>query len=163
MSCWGIWTSLSASARPFKQTNYHSPGYYWCRWKFNQPNHCFQGKEDSCELEGKQCEQNGVHDSFREREWVSTHNDLADRFLCSKNGWTNSDVAFDWLVRVFEPQTREKAAREKCFLILDGHSSHLSLCFLRKAQEFNIDIIVYPSHCTHLLQGLNVICFAPLK
>ena len=58
---------------------------------------------------------------------------------------------------------REKANRQKCFLILDGHSSHLLLRLLRKAREFNIDIIVYPSHCTHLLQGLDVVCFAPLK
>ena len=34
---------------------------------------------------------------------------------------------------------------------------------LRKAREFDIDIIVYPSHCTHLLQGLDVVCFASLK
>ena len=88
---------------------------------------------------------------------------ITDRFSCSENGWTNSDIALDWLVRVFEPQTREKAAGEKRFLILDGHSSHLSLCLLRKAREFNIDIIIYPSHCTHLLQGLDVVCFAPLK
>jgi len=87
----------------------------------------------------------------------------AHRFLCSENGWMNSEIALDWLVRVFEPQTREKATGRKRFLILDGHSSHLSLHLLRKAREFNIDIIIYPSHCTHLLQGLDVICFAPLK
>ena len=88
---------------------------------------------------------------------------IAGRFSCSENGWTNSEIALDWLVRVFEPQTREKAAGQKCFLFLDSHSSHLSLRLLCKAQEFNIDIIIYPSHCTHLLQGLDVVCFAPLK
>lgn len=66
-------------------------------------------------------------------------------------------------MRVFEPQTREKAAGQKRILILDGHSSHLSLRLLRKAREFNVDIIIYPSHCTHLLQGLDVVCFAPFK
>jgi len=88
---------------------------------------------------------------------------IVGRFSCSENGWTNSDIALDWLVRVFEPQTREKAAGKKHFLILDGHSSHLSLRLLCKAREFDIDIIIYPSHCTHLLQGLDIICFAPLK
>jgi hypothetical protein len=58
---------------------------------------------------------------------------------------------------------RKKAAGQKRFLLLDGHSSHLSLSLLRKAREFDIDIIVYPSHCTHLLQGLDVVCFAPFK
>ena len=66
-------------------------------------------------------------------------------------------------MRVFEPQSQEKAAGRKRFLILDRHSSHLSLRLLRKAREFNIDIIIYPSHCTHLLQGLDVVCFASLK
>jgi len=85
------------------------------------------------------------------------------RFSYSDNGWTNSSIAVEWLVKIFEPQTREKAAGQKRFLLLDGHSSHLSLRLLRKAREFNIDIIVYPSHCTHLLQGLDVVCFAHLK
>lgn len=40
---------------------------------------------------------------------------------------------------------------------------HLSLRLLRKAQGLNINIIIYPSHCTHLLQGLDVVCFAQLK
>jgi hypothetical protein len=85
------------------------------------------------------------------------------RFSCSENGWTTSEIALNWLIRVFEPQTREKAAGRRRFLFVDGHSSHLSLRLLRKGREFNIDTIVYPSHCTHLLQGLDVVCFAPLK
>ena len=84
-------------------------------------------------------------------------------FSCSENGWTNSEIALDWLVQIFKPQTHEKAAGQKRFLFVDGHSSHLSLHLLRKAREFNINIIIYPSHCTHLLQGLDVVCFAPLK
>ena len=83
--------------------------------------------------------------------------------MCSENGWTNCKIAVDWLVQVFEPQTWEKAAGWKHFLILDGHSSHLSLRLLRKAQEFSIDIIIYPSHCTHLLQGLDVVCLTSFK
>ena len=47
--------------------------------------------------------------------------------------------------------------------ILDGHSSHLLLHLLCKAQEFSIDIIIYPLHCMHLLQGLDVVCFASFK
>jgi len=88
---------------------------------------------------------------------------VRNRFSYSDNGWTNSGIMFRWLTNVFEPQTREKAAGRKRFLFLDGHSSHLSLRLLCKAREFNVDIIVYPSHCTHLLQGLDVVCFASLK
>ena len=88
---------------------------------------------------------------------------IGNRFSCSDNGWTNSEIALNWLTRIFDPQTREKAAGRRRFLFIDGHSSHLSLHLLRKAREFNIDVIIYPSHCTHLLQGLDVVCFAPLK
>ena len=34
---------------------------------------------------------------------------------------------------------------------------------LRKAQELDIKLIAYPAHCTHVLQGLDVVCFAKLK
>ena len=48
-------------------------------------------------------------------------------------------------------------------VFLDGHSSHFSLELLRKAQELDIKLIAYPAHCTHILQGLDVVCFAKLK
>ena len=75
----------------------------------------------------------------------------------------NCKIAVYWLEQVFEPQTQEKAAGQKHFLILDGHSSHLSLCLLCRAQEFSINIIIYPMHCMHLLQGLDVVCFGLFK
>ena len=85
------------------------------------------------------------------------------RFAGSENGWTNSQIALSWLVENFDPATREKAAGRTRVVFLDGHSSHFSLELLRKAQELNIKLIAYPAHCTHVLQGLDVVCFAKLK
>lgn len=85
------------------------------------------------------------------------------RFAGSENGWTNSQIALNWLVKNFDPATREKAAGRTRVVFLDGHSSHFSLELLRKAQELNIKLIAYPAHCTHVLQGLDVVCFAKLK
>ena len=48
-------------------------------------------------------------------------------------------------------------------LLLDGHSSHHTPEFLRFALENNIVILGYPPHCTHALQGLDVVCFARMK
>ena len=48
-------------------------------------------------------------------------------------------------------------------VFLDGHSSHFSLELLQKARELDIKLIAYPAHCTHILQGLDVVCFAKLK
>lgn len=80
----------------------------------------------------------------------------------SQNGWTDQNIAVDYL-RIFDEQTREKANGRTRVLFLDGHSSHDSLELVDNAYEKNIKILAYPSHTTHLLQGLDVICFARLK
>jgi len=46
---------------------------------------------------------------------------------------------------------------------MDGHSSHYTPELLKYAQDDNIIILGYPPHCTHALQGLDVVCFARMK
>jgi len=46
---------------------------------------------------------------------------------------------------------------------MDGHSSHYTLELLEYARDNNIVILGYPPHCTHVLQGLDVVCFAKMK
>ena len=46
---------------------------------------------------------------------------------------------------------------------MDGHSSHYTPELLKYAQDNNIIILGYPPHCTHALQGLDVVCFARMK
>jgi hypothetical protein len=48
-------------------------------------------------------------------------------------------------------------------LILDGHASHLTPEFDRACTENNIIQICMLSHSSHLLQPLDVSCFAVLK
>ena len=48
-------------------------------------------------------------------------------------------------------------------LFLDGHASHDTLELVNNARTMNIKILSYPSHTTHVLQGLDVVCFARLK
>jgi len=48
-------------------------------------------------------------------------------------------------------------------LIMDGHSSHYSTDLLEFCQQNNIEVYGYPPHCTHALQGLDVVCFAKMK
>jgi hypothetical protein len=48
-------------------------------------------------------------------------------------------------------------------LLLDGHSSHYTIELLEYARDHNITILAYPPHCTHALQGLDVVCFAKAK
>lgn len=80
----------------------------------------------------------------------------------SKNGWTTQDIAVSYL-DVFDEQTREKAGGRTRVLFLDGHSSHDSSELVENAYKKNIKILAYPPHTTHVLQGLDVVCFAQLK
>lgn len=64
---------------------------------------------------------------------------------------------------MFDKKTRAKAEGRTRVLILDGHSSHYSHEFLTHARQNNIIVLGYPPHCTHALQGLDVVCFAKMK
>jgi hypothetical protein len=46
---------------------------------------------------------------------------------------------------------------------MDGHSSHYTADLLEYCHENNIEVYGYPPHCTHALQGLDVVCFAIMK
>ncbi|KAF7352031.1 hypothetical protein MVEN_01165400 [Mycena venus] len=81
----------------------------------------------------------------------------------SINGWTNGELGYEWLVKVFDPATKEEANGLPRVLLLDGHSSHYSQKFLDYARANNIILLGYPPHCTHALQGLDVVCFAKHK
>jgi hypothetical protein len=63
----------------------------------------------------------------------------------------------------FDAQTREKAAGRDRLLLVDGHNSHYTLGFLEYARENKIHVLCYPSHATHVYQGLDVVIFGPLK
>jgi len=80
----------------------------------------------------------------------------------SRKGWTDKNIAVDYL-RMFDEQTREKADGRTRVLFLDGHSSHDSYELVENARQRNVKILAYPSHTTHVLQGLDVVCFARLK
>ena len=68
-----------------------------------------------------------------------------------------------WCLRNFDEQTHEKAAGCPHLLLVDGHSSHYTVEFIKYAREANIIVLCYPSHTTHVLQGLDVVTFAILK
>jgi hypothetical protein len=80
----------------------------------------------------------------------------------SEKGWTDHELGLAAL-KLFEEQTRKKAAGCTHALLLDSHLSHYSLPFLQYAKQHGIKVLPYPPHCTHALQGLDVVCFAKMK
>ena len=67
------------------------------------------------------------------------------------------------MIEDFDAQTCQKAAGKQQALFLDGHSSHYTPELLEYAKDNKITIPGYPPHCTHALQGLDVVCFAQMK
>lgn len=80
----------------------------------------------------------------------------------SSTGWSNNDIGLAWLKEVFERETRRYALTGYRLLLLDGHSSHVSMEFLEYCEAHKILIGIFPPHSTHTLQPLDVGMFKPL-
>ena len=84
-------------------------------------------------------------------------------FAASVNGWTTNSLGIQWLNKVFDKHTKEKAKGRRRLLLLDGHSSHVNMAFLDLAGRMGIIPLILPPHSTHRLQPLDVGLFGPLS
>jgi hypothetical protein len=80
----------------------------------------------------------------------------------SKKGYIEGEISVEW-IKDFDLKTRAKAAGRCRLLLLDGHASHYTLAFLRYAKANHIEVLCYPSHSTHVYQGLDIVIFASFK
>jgi hypothetical protein len=80
----------------------------------------------------------------------------------SENGWTTNELDFDWL-KHFDRHTETRTVGTYRLLIINGHESHNSAEFQQYCKDHKIIILCMPAHSSHLLQPLDVGCFAPLK
>jgi hypothetical protein len=85
------------------------------------------------------------------------------RINISENGWTTDQIGLEWLKTHFIPSINGRSMGTYSMLILDGHGSHLTAEFDRTCTENKIIPICMPAHSSHLLQPLDVGCFAVLK
>ena len=85
------------------------------------------------------------------------------RFEVSPNGWTSDEISLRWLEKLFIPTTSSRTKGVYRLLILDGHGSHLTPRFDEICEENKIIPICMPPHSSHLLQPLDIGCFAVLK
>jgi len=81
----------------------------------------------------------------------------------SENGWTIDEIGLIWLTKLFGPFTEGRKVGRYRLLILDGHGSHVTAHFDRYCTEHDIIVLCMPPHSSHLLQPLDVACFAVLK
>jgi hypothetical protein len=95
--------------------------------------------------------------------WYKEENLPHDRIIAvSENGWTTNELGLKWL-KHFDKHTKGRTVGLHRLLVIDGHESHNSLEFQQYCKENNIITLCMPPHSSHLLQPLDVGCFAPLK
>jgi hypothetical protein len=85
------------------------------------------------------------------------------QYACTATGYTDSYVSLQWLKRIFNPETKERANNKPRVLICDGFGTHETLEILEHCFANNIVLCRLPSHTSHKLQPCDVAVFAPLK
>ena len=95
--------------------------------------------------------------------WIPENTPPEWQFSTSKNGWTSNNHGFEWFQKVFEPQARKRAGKDPILLIMDGHGSHVTGKLIAACITKDIDLLIMPPHCSHVLQPLDVGVFSPLK
>ena len=83
-------------------------------------------------------------------------------YTTSPSGWMEKDQFIQWLVKVFIPETL-KIPGSKHLLLLDGHSSHVTLSAVEICLTNNIVLICLPAHSSHILQPLDVGVYCHVK
>lgn len=84
-------------------------------------------------------------------------------YACSPSGCNNSEIMLDWLRKVFDPSTKDRAGGRPRVLVNDGFTAHKSAAVLKFCFENNIILCRLPSHTSHILQPLNVAVFGSVK
>ena len=76
------------------------------------------------------------------------------------SGWIDSEMLSAW----FQSHFLEYAPSGRPLVVLlDGHSSHYNLEFIRQACEYGVIVFSLPPHTIHVRQPLDVIRFHSLK
>lgn len=88
---------------------------------------------------------------------------MAVQYACSDTRYTDSYNSLQWLQRIFDPETKERARSKPRVLICDGFGTHETLEVLEFCLANNIILCRLPSYTSHKLQPCDVAVFAPMK
>jgi hypothetical protein len=84
----------------------------------------------------------------------------AAAFLDPKTSYMTKETFFLWFRDHF---LKKISSVRPQLLVCDGHESHFSLDLIILARESNIDILLLPSHTSHILQPLDKTVFSSFK
>lgn len=80
-------------------------------------------------------------------------------FQVSDNGWITKKLFFEW----FKLFVQAISPIRPVLLILDGHTSHITINVIEFARANEIHLLCLPSHTSHVLQPLDVGAFKSFK
>ncbi|XP_033106069.1 uncharacterized protein LOC117108217 [Anneissia japonica] len=81
----------------------------------------------------------------------------------SHNGWIDSEIFFEWMANHFYPSVKASGVEFPIILFVDGHASHLNIETAKFCRDNKIILYCFPSHCSHILQPLDLSVFGSLK
>jgi hypothetical protein len=81
--------------------------------------------------------------------------------LVSDSGFINQDLFVDYM-KHFISHVRPDAA-SPVLLILDNHSSHISIPIIELCRSSHVHLLSIPPHSSHRIQPLDVVFYGPLK
>lgn len=87
---------------------------------------------------------------------------------CAGQGWIDVPTFETIMTQFILPACREKmkkgkSANEWGLVIMDGHVTRRNLTVIETALMHKLQILILPSHCTHVLQPLDLSVFATFK
>lgn len=83
-------------------------------------------------------------------------------FACDKSGWMQTHIFTAWFQH-FLSHTKP-TAEDPVLLLLDGHATHVkNIEVITLALDNHVTMLIFPPHCTHKMQPLDVSFMKPLK
>ena len=101
-----------------------------------------------------------MHQAAQYKDGIILHD---QSISVSVNGQTTNEIGLHWLTQVFDKYTKDYTIGRYRLLVLDDHSSHVTLEFDQFCLEHQIIVLCMLPHSSHLLQSLDVDCFSVLK
>ncbi|EED15974.1 conserved hypothetical protein [Talaromyces stipitatus ATCC 10500] len=95
-------------------------------------------------------------------EWYRRIQDPEWLTAPASNGFITDEIAFEWLQH-FQHYTKPEYTFEWRLLIMDNHTTHLTIQFVQYCEIYRIRLFRFPPHSTHLLQPLDGVPFQQYK
>lgn len=74
-----------------------------------------------------------------------------------------NNIFLEWMQHLKKNTQGGLPKDNRHLLILDGHSSNVTIETISNKLKIGLDIITLPTHSSQILQYLNVSCFYPFK